>query len=61
METTHGERASLSEKKAELVLSALQQRMGELVVSYETQIALYRAEITEMMEELKSLSSSVKK
>ena len=60
METTQAERASLSEKKAELVISALQQRMGELVVSYETQIALYRAEITEMMEELKSISASVK-
>jgi hypothetical protein len=57
---TSEERTSLSDKKAELVISALQQRMGELVVSYETQIALYRAEITEMMEELKSLSASVK-
>lgn len=38
-------------EKLELVLSALQQRMGEIVVSYETQIAVLRAEITQLMNQ----------
>ena len=33
-------------QKADLVISALQQRIGELVTEYETKIAIYRAEIT---------------
>jgi flagellar biosynthesis chaperone FliJ len=33
--------------KAELVVMALQQRIGELVSNYETQIAILRAEITQ--------------
>ncbi len=33
--------------KAELVITALQQRIGEIVSNYETQIALLRAELTE--------------
>lgn len=33
--------------KAELVITALQQRIGELVSNYETQIAVLRAELTE--------------
>jgi len=32
--------------KLELVVAALQQRIGELVSNYETQIALLRAELT---------------
>lgn len=36
-------------EKLELVLSALQQRMGEMVVNYETQIAVLRAEITQLV------------
>lgn len=32
--------------KAELVIMALQQRIGELVSNYETQVAMLRAEIT---------------
>ena len=32
--------------KAELVITALQQKIGELVSNYETQIAILRAEIT---------------
>lgn len=36
-------------EKIELVLSALQQRMGEIVVNYETQIAVLRAEITQLV------------
>ena len=45
-------------EKIELVLTALQQRMGELVVSYETQIALLRAEITQLIEEKESLKEN---
>jgi restriction endonuclease S subunit len=38
-------------EKAELVITALQQRIGEIVSSYETQIAILRAEITQIMKE----------
>lgn len=37
-------------EKVELVITALQQRIGELVTNYETQIAILRAEITQLME-----------
>ena len=37
--------------KAELVITALQQRIGELVSNYETQVAILRAEITQLMQE----------
>ena len=36
-------------EKNELVISALQQRIGELAAGYEFQIALLRAELTELM------------
>jgi phage host-nuclease inhibitor protein Gam len=39
--------------KAELIITALQQRIGELVSHYETQIAVLRAEITQLMEQAK--------
>ena len=38
-------------EKAELIITALQQRIGEIVSNYETQIAILRAEITKIMEE----------
>lgn len=38
-------------EKAELVVAALQQRIGEIVSNYETQIAILRAEITKLVEE----------
>lgn len=38
-------------EKAELVITALQQRIGELVSNYETQIAVLRAEITHMLNQ----------
>ena len=38
-------------EKAELVITALQQRIGEIVSNYETQIAFLRAEITKLVEE----------
>jgi hypothetical protein len=37
--------------KAELIIMALQQRIGELVSNYETQIAILRAEITQHSQE----------
>ena len=39
------------DNKAELVIMALQQRIGELVSGYETQIAILRAEITQSLQE----------
>ena len=38
-------------EKLDLVVTALQQRIGELVSNYETQIALLRAEITYLIDE----------
>lgn len=40
-------------EKADLVITALQQRIGELVSNYETQIAILRAEITQIINEQK--------
>lgn len=37
--------------KAELIIAALQQRIGEIVSNYETQVAFLRAEITTILEE----------
>lgn len=37
--------------KAELVITALQQRIGEIVSNYETQIAVLRAELTQMAQQ----------
>lgn len=39
------------DKKAELVIMALQQRIGELVSNYETQVAILRAEITQYSQD----------
>jgi hypothetical protein len=41
-------------EKAELVIQALQQRIGEIVSQYETHIAILRAEITQLSEQIKS-------
>lgn len=38
-------------EKAELIITALQQRIGELVSNYETQIAILRAEITQYAQQ----------
>lgn len=46
-------------EKAELVITALQQRMGELVSNYETQIAILRAEITKLVEEKEAKREAV--
>jgi len=45
--------------KAELVITALQQRIGEIVSTYETQIAILRAEITKLMEEKQAKDEAV--
>ena len=45
--------------KAELIITALQQRIGELVSNYETQIAILRAELTQNMIENKDKLSAV--
>lgn len=46
-------------EKAELVITALQQRIGEIVSNYETQIAILRAEITELINEKKEREKAV--
>lgn len=46
-------------EKAELVVAALQQRIGELVSSYETQIAILRAEVTQLVKEKQDKEKAV--
>jgi hypothetical protein len=41
-------------EKTELVITALQQRIGELVSNYETQVAILRAELTQLMDKEKA-------
>ena len=48
-------------EKAELVITALQQRIGEIVSNYETQVAILRAEITKLMEDKKEKDEAVQK
>ena len=47
-------------EKSELIIIALQQRIGEIVSNYETQIAILRAEITKLMEEKEAKVEAVK-
>ena len=47
-------------EKVELVITALQQRIGEIVSNYETQIAILRAEITNLMEEKEAKVEAIK-
>lgn len=46
-------------EKVELVITALQQRIGELVSNYETQIAILRAEVTKLMDEKSAKNEAV--
>jgi phage host-nuclease inhibitor protein Gam len=46
-------------EKAELIITALQQRIGEIVSNYETQIAILRAEITKLVEEKQEKNEAV--
>lgn len=41
-------------EKLELIVNALQERIGQLVSGYETQIAILRAELTELMNKEES-------
>lgn len=45
--------------KNELIIIALQQRIGELVSNYETQTALLRAEITQLIDEKNEREKSI--
>ena len=47
-------------EKEELVITALQQRIVEIVSNYETQIAFLRAEITKLMEDKEAKVEAVK-
>lgn len=47
-------------EKVELVVAALQQRIGDLVSQYETHIAILRAEITQLQETQKNTESEEK-
>ena len=46
--------------KAELIITALQQRIGEIVSNYETQIAILRAELTQQMQAKEEKAEAVK-
>jgi hypothetical protein len=43
-----------TQDKTDLIIKALQQRIGEIVSQYETHIAILRAEITELTDKLNS-------
>jgi hypothetical protein len=45
--------------KAELVITALQQRIGELVSNYETQVAVLRAEVTQLINANKEKEEAI--
>jgi hypothetical protein len=46
-------------ERAELVIAALQQRIGELVSNYETQIAVLRADLTQLSQEKEDKEKAV--
>lgn len=46
-------------EKAELIITALQQRIGELVSNYETQIAVLRAELTQISQQQEDKQKAV--
>jgi hypothetical protein len=48
-------------EKAELIITALQQRIGEIVSNYETQVAILRAEITQLLNEKKEKDEAAQK
>jgi hypothetical protein len=49
-----------SNQKAELIITALQQRIGELTVNYEMQIASLRAEFTILVQSQQDKEEAVK-
>ena len=46
-------------EKAELIITALQQRIGEMAATYETQIAVLRAEMTMLQNEKEEKQKAV--
>lgn len=46
--------------KAELIITALQQRIGELVATYETQIAILRADYTQLSQSVEEKEKAAK-
>ena len=46
--------------KIELVVTALQQRIGEIVSNYETQIAILRAELTQLSQDKEDKQIAIK-
>jgi hypothetical protein len=46
--------------KAELIITALQQRIGEIVSNYETQIAILRAELTQLTQNKDEKEKAIK-
>jgi hypothetical protein len=48
-------------EKTELIITALQQRIGEIVSNYETQVAILRAEITGLINEQREKEEEAKK
>ena len=47
--------------KEELVLTALQERIGQLVAAYETQIAVLRADLTKLVNDQIEKKDAVEK
>lgn len=47
-------------EKVELVVQALQQRIGEIVSQYETHVAILRAEITQLSDQIKDKEQDAK-
>jgi cell division protein FtsB len=47
-------------ERAELIITALQQRIGEIVSNYETQIAILRAELTQLSDEKQAKEKAIK-
>lgn len=47
-------------EKVDLIIAALQQRIGELVTNYETQIAVLRADLTQLLDEANSKEQAIK-
>ncbi len=47
--------------KEELVLTALQERIGQLVAAYETQIAILRADLTKLVNDQIEKKDAVEK
>lgn len=47
-------------EKVDLIIAALQQRIGELVTNYETQIAVLRADLTQLLDEANNKQQAIK-